>query len=166
MNRNECATCSIECFCWFKVQNSRVLFQIQHCSVPFSTSCLKRHYDVGIARKQEDKTYRRSIQMNLPVNVLPSERVVLICLPRRKDFVYSKDFFRRSFIDASSTAKGGLSDGGSLDSSAFVFVPVAIFTTSVVWIVNARFDTEDLSFDNRDFLVVPGFKRSEVFFSY
>ncbi len=58
----------------------------------------------------DTKTYSLSMQMNLPVSVLPSESVVLIRLPRRNDLVYSKDSFRRSLIEASSNAAGAGGD--------------------------------------------------------
>ena len=65
-------------------------------------------------------TYSRSIQMNFPVSVLPSESVVLICLPRRKDLVYSKDCLRRSSIETVSNAGGFIDGGVCIDSSWFV----------------------------------------------
>ena len=67
------------------------------------------------------KTYSRSIQMNFPVNVLPSESVVLISFPRKNDLVNSKDDFRRSLTEAS-----GAGDGGDCDSSVFVSAAVMV----------------------------------------
>jgi hypothetical protein len=75
--------------------------------------------------------------MNFPVSFLPSESVVLISFPRRKDFVYSKDFFRRSFIDVSSDEAGG-SDGGGAGSSSFVVVVVYVAIAIAAVAVDCR----------------------------
>jgi hypothetical protein len=53
--------------------------------------------------------------MNFPVNVLPSESVVFIRLPRRKDFVNSNDdFFRRRSLFPTTDADA-FSDGGGVN---------------------------------------------------
>ena len=68
-------------------------------------------------------TYNRSIQMNFPVNVLPSESVVLIRLPRSTDFVYSNEAFFR----CSDTGGGDIDDDTTSSSSQLLsFIVVSV----------------------------------------